>query len=171
MVICLATSAALDAARGPHSGKGNGERGLVRRLLAGLSPAMKCSPMPFVATISWRPSSTRKFPMRLRCAKPGSAGCAELPDAADKRKTAVGSSAGLQLDPAAHKAGRLQCRRGPARPELQAQCNCGWSGARGGLSATKDCGPLFTLIAQCKVGHRPGRIKPRMQKRRPKPYP
>jgi IS4 transposase len=40
-----------------------------------------------------------------------------------------------------------------------------------GLSATKDCGPLFTLIAQCKVGNRPGRIEPRMRKRRPKPYP
>jgi hypothetical protein len=30
---------------------------------------------------------------------------------------------------------------------------------------------LFTLIAQCKVGHRPGRIEPRMRKRRPKSYP
>ena len=40
-----------------------------------------------------------------------------------------------------------------------------------GLSATKDCGRLFTLIAQCKVGNRAGRIEPRMRKRRPKPYP
>ena len=40
-----------------------------------------------------------------------------------------------------------------------------------GLSATKDSGRLFTLIAQCKVGNRPGRIEPRMRKRRPKPYP
>ena len=40
-----------------------------------------------------------------------------------------------------------------------------------GLSATNDCQRLFTLIAQCKVGHRPGRIEPRMRKRRPKPYP
>jgi Transposase DDE domain len=40
-----------------------------------------------------------------------------------------------------------------------------------GLSATMDCGRLFTLIAQCRVGHRPGRIEPRMRKRRPKPYP
>ena len=38
MVICLATGAALDAAIGPHSGKGSGELGLVRRLLAGFSP-------------------------------------------------------------------------------------------------------------------------------------
>ncbi len=40
-----------------------------------------------------------------------------------------------------------------------------------GLSATKDSQRLLTLIAQCKVGHRPGRIEPRMRKRRPKPYP
>ena len=40
-----------------------------------------------------------------------------------------------------------------------------------GLSATKDEGRLFTLIAQCEVGNRPGRIAPRMRKRRPKPYP
>ena len=40
-----------------------------------------------------------------------------------------------------------------------------------GLSATNDCGRLFRLIAQCTVGNRPGRIEPRMRKRRPKPYP
>ncbi len=40
-----------------------------------------------------------------------------------------------------------------------------------GLSATNDGGRLFTLIAQCSVGYRPGRIEPRMRKRRPKPYP
>lgn len=66
----------------------------------------------------------------------------------------------------------------------QAACNAGvdprslsfkhtvqlWTewGARG-LSATKDSQRLFTLIAQCKVGHRPGRIEPRMRKRRQNP--
>ena len=40
-----------------------------------------------------------------------------------------------------------------------------------GMSATADAGCLFTLIAQSRVGHRPGRIEPRMRKRRPKPYP
>ena len=40
-----------------------------------------------------------------------------------------------------------------------------------GISATKDDGHLFTLIAQCRVGNRRGRIEPRMRKRRPKPYP
>ena len=37
--------------------------------------------------------------------------------------------------------------------------------------ATKDDGHLFTQIAQCRVGKRPGRIEPRMRKRRPKSYP
>ncbi|NDZ12728.1 IS4 family transposase [Variovorax sp. WS11] len=40
-----------------------------------------------------------------------------------------------------------------------------------GLCAAKDNQRLFALIAQSKVGHRPGRIEPRMRKRRPKPYP
>ena len=40
-----------------------------------------------------------------------------------------------------------------------------------GLSANNDCGRLFVLIAQCRVGHRPGRIEPRMRKRRPKSFP
>jgi hypothetical protein len=40
-----------------------------------------------------------------------------------------------------------------------------------GLSPMHDDQRLFTLIVQCKVGHRPGRIEPRMRKRRPKPYP
>lgn len=40
-----------------------------------------------------------------------------------------------------------------------------------GLSATKDCNRLFTLIAQRPLPYRPGRIEPRMRKRRPKPYP
>ncbi|MGB5454020.1 MAG: hypothetical protein WBN00_18165, partial [Sedimenticolaceae bacterium] len=30
---------------------------------------------------------------------------------------------------------------------------------------------LFQLIAQVRVGHRPGRLEPRARKRRPKPYP
>ena len=40
-----------------------------------------------------------------------------------------------------------------------------------GLRAAADTGCLFTLIAQSRAGHRPGRIEPRMRKRRPKPYP
>ena len=40
-----------------------------------------------------------------------------------------------------------------------------------GLCSASDRQRLFALIAQRKVGHRPGRIEPRMRKRRPKPYP
>ena len=38
MVVCLATGAALDAAIGPHQGKGGGELGLVRQMLDSLHP-------------------------------------------------------------------------------------------------------------------------------------
>ena len=38
VVMCLASGVALDAAIGPHQGKGSGELGLVRRLLEGFSP-------------------------------------------------------------------------------------------------------------------------------------
>lgn len=40
-----------------------------------------------------------------------------------------------------------------------------------GLSAATDDGRLFKLIAMLRVGNRPGRIEPRMRKRRPKSYP
>jgi hypothetical protein len=38
-------------------------------------------------------------------------------------------------------------------------------------SAARHTADLLRLIAQIKVGDRPGRIEPRMRKRRPKPYP
>jgi hypothetical protein len=40
-----------------------------------------------------------------------------------------------------------------------------------GLTATLDRALLFALIAQSKVANRPGRVEPRMRKRRPKSYP
>ena len=39
-----------------------------------------------------------------------------------------------------------------------------------GMSASQDDDLLFRLIAQFQVGQRPGRIEPRLRKRRPKPY-
>jgi hypothetical protein len=39
-----------------------------------------------------------------------------------------------------------------------------------GLGMSADA-TLLSLIAQSKVGHRPGRIEPRQRKRRPKPFP
>jgi hypothetical protein len=40
-----------------------------------------------------------------------------------------------------------------------------------GLSNKNDRQRLFASIAQSEVGHRPGRIEPRMRRRRPKPSP
>lgn len=40
-----------------------------------------------------------------------------------------------------------------------------------GMSSRKKRQQLFALIAQCLVGNRPGRVEPRVRKRRPKPYP
>src|ERR1017187_10532483 len=37
--------------------------------------------------------------------------------------------------------------------------------------APEDTAALFRLIAQVRVGNRPGRIKPRLVKRSPKPFP
>lgn len=40
-----------------------------------------------------------------------------------------------------------------------------------GVDRDADLATLFRLIAQPRVGHRPGRLEPRMKKRRPKSYP
>ena len=45
----------------------------------------------------------------------------------------------------------------------------GWQFKR--LANEEDTLQLFALIAQRRIGNRPGRIEPRMRKRRPKPYP
>lgn len=47
-----------------------------------------------------------------------------------------------------------------------------WSGRQSkGSSVREATAQLFALIAQRRIGNRPGRIEPRMRKRRPKPYP
>jgi hypothetical protein len=45
-----------------------------------------------------------------------------------------------------------------------------WSGKQFLSDAQEDTATLFFLIAQIRVGNRPGRIEPRAVKRRPKPY-
>jgi len=45
-----------------------------------------------------------------------------------------------------------------------------WSGKLG-LSSGGSCDLFFALIAERKVGSRPGRVEPRTVKRRPKPFP
>ena len=46
-----------------------------------------------------------------------------------------------------------------------------WGHYRSGVADTDNIGDLFVLIAQQRVGDRPGRIEPRAIKRRPKPFP
>lgn len=46
-----------------------------------------------------------------------------------------------------------------------------WGHCRIGATDTRKIGDIFILIAQQKVGDRPGRIEPRAIKRRPKPFP
>ena len=46
-----------------------------------------------------------------------------------------------------------------------------WTAHGGGLHTEKVRCSLLVLIAQQRVGDRPGRIEPRALKRRPKPYP
>jgi hypothetical protein len=46
-----------------------------------------------------------------------------------------------------------------------------WSQRQFLSDAKEDTTTLFLLIAQIRVGERPGRVEPRAVKRRPKPYP
>lgn len=261
MVICLATGAALDAAIGPHSGKGSGELGLVRGLLEGFSPgdvmladALYCNYFLIAAQMAagvdvlFEQNGSRITDFRrgqslgtrdhiVRWPKPSARPewmtpeqYARAPDELTLREVKVAHQVlvttlldhrrvskddlsalyarrwNVELDLRNLKTTTgmdvLSCQTPQMNEKqlwvhllaynvirllmAQAACNANvdprslsfkhtvqlWTEwvARG-LSATKDCQRLFTLIAQCRVGHRPGRIEPRMRKRRPKPYP
>ena len=261
MVICLATGAALDVAVGPHSGKGSGELGLVRRLLEGFRPgdvmladALYCNyfliatlmaagvdvlfeqngsritdfrrgqslstrdhlvrwPKPAVRPEWMTPEQYARFPdeLTLREAKVAhQVLVTTLLDHSQVGKDDLSAlyarrwnvELGLRNLKTTTGMDVLSCQT-PAMNEkqlwvhllaynvirllmAQAASNAGidprelsfkhtvqlWTEwVSRGLPATKDCGRLFTLIAQCRVGNRPGRIEPRMRKRRPKPYP
>lgn len=261
MVICLATGAALDAAIGPHSGKGSGELGLVRGLLEGFRPgdvmladALYCNYFLIATQMAAgvdvlfeqhgsritdfrRGQSLGKRDHIVRWPKPAARPewmtpeqYARAPDELTLREVKVDHQVLVTtlLDHrrvSKDELSELYARRWNVELDLrnlktttgmdvlscqtpqmnekqlwvhllaynvirllmaQAACNAGidprglsfkhtlqlWTEwvARG-LSATIDSERLFTLIAQCKVGHRPGRIEPRMRKRRPKPYP
>ena len=261
MVICLATGAALDAAIGPHRGKGSGELALVRRLLEGfrlgdvmLADALYCNYF-LIATLMaagvdvlFEQNGSRITDFRrgqslgtrdhiVRWPKPAARPewmtpeqYAHSPDELTLREVKVAHQVLVTTLLDHRRVGKddlseLYARRWNVELDLrnlktttgmdvlscqtpqmnekqlwvhllaynvirllmaQAACNAGvdprslsfkhavqlWTEwvARG-LSATKDCHRLFTLIAQSRVGHRPGRIEPRMRKRRPKPYP
>jgi Transposase DDE domain len=260
MVICLATGAALDAAIGPHRGKGSGELGLVRGLLEGFCPgdvmladALYCNyfliatQMAAGVDVLFEQNGSRITDFRrgqslgtrdhvVRWPKPPRPEWmtpeqyARAPDEITLREVKVAHQV-LVTTMLEHRRvskddlSELYARRWNVELDLrnlktttgmdvlscqtpqmndkqlwvhllaynvirllmaQAACNAGvdprdlsfkhtvqlWTEwVSRGLSATKDCQRLFTLIAQSKVGHRAGRIEPRMRKRRPKPYP
>ena len=261
MVICLATGAALDVAVGPHSGKGSGELGLVRRLLEGFSPgdvmladALYCNYFLIASLVGagvdvlFEQNGARITDFRrgqslgtrdhiVRWSKPAARPewmtpeqYASFPDELTVREVKVAHKVLVTtlLDHrqvSKNDLSELYARRWNVELDLrnlktttgmevlscqtpqmnekqlwvhllaynvirllmaQAASHAGvdprelsfkhtvqlWTEwVSRGLSATKDCGRLFTLIAQCRVGNRPGRIEPRMRKRRPKPYP
>jgi Transposase DDE domain len=261
MVICLATGAALDAAIGPHQGKGSGELGLVRRLLEGFEPgdvmladALYCNYFLIAALMAqgvdvlFEQNGSRITDFRrgqslgtrdhiVRWPKPVS--CpqwmtseqyASAPDELMLREVKVahqvlvttlhdhrrvskadlsalyGRRWSVELDLRNLKTTTGMDVLGCQTPQMnekqlwvhllaynvirllmaQAACDANveprslsfkhtvqlwieWT-ARG-LCSASDRKRLFESIAQCKVGHRPGRVEPRMRKRRPKPYP
>jgi len=261
MVICLATGAALDMAVGPHSGKGTGELGLVRRLLKGFRPgdvmladALYCNyfliaalmgagvdvlfeqngsritdfrrgqslgtrdhlvhwPKPAARPEWMTPEQYAGFPDELTVREARVAHQVLVTTLLDHRQISKDDLSELyaqrwnvELDLRNLKTTTgmdvLSCQTPQMNDKqlwvhllaynvirllmAQAACNAGvdprglsfkhtvqlWTEwVSRGLSTTKDCGRLFTLIAQCRVGNRPGRIEPRMRKRRPKPYP
>ena len=261
MVICLATGAALDAAMGPHSGKGTGELALVRSLVGGLCPgdvmladALYCNYFLIAILMSagvdvlFEQNGSRITDFRrgqsldtrdhlVRWTKPAkrpdwmtSEQYANFPDELTVREVKVAHQilVTTMLDHrrvSKNDLSMLYARRWNVELDLrnlktttgmdvlscqtpqmnekqlwvhllaynvirvlmaQAACNAGveprdlsfkhtvqlWTEwFPRGLSAMKDCGRMFALIAQCRVRARPGRIEPRMRKRRPKPYP
>ena len=261
MLICLATGAALDAAIGPHSGKGTGELGLVRSLLGGFSPgdvmladALYCNyfliatlmsagvdvlfeqngsritdfrrgqslgtrdhivrwPKPAARPEWMTPEQYAHFPDELTVREVKVAHQILVTTLLDQRRVSKADLSALyarrwnvELDLRNLKTTTgmdvLSCQTPQMNEKqlwvhllaynvirllmAQAACNAGvdprelsfkhtvqlWTEwVSRGLSAMKDCGRMFALIAQCRVRKRPGRIEPRMRKRRPKPYP
>jgi hypothetical protein len=261
MVICLATGAALDAAIGPHSGKGTGELGLVRSLLAGFSPgdvmladALYCNyfliatlmaagvdvlfeqngaritdfrrgqslgprdhivrwPKPAACPEWMTPEQYARFPAEITLREVKVGRQVLVTTLLDHRKVTKDDLSALyarrwnvELDLRNLKTTTgmdvLSCQTPQMNEKqlwvhllaynvirllmAQAACNAGidprelsfkhtvqlWTEwVSRGLSATKDGGRLFVLIAQRRVGNRSGRMEPRMRKRRPKPYP
>ena len=261
MVICLATGAALDAAIGPHQGKGSGELGLVRQVLGSLHPgdvmladALYCnyfliaSLMATGVDVLFEQNGSRTTDFRrgqslgtrdhiVRWPKPATRPqwmtheqYENAPDEIVLRECKVGHQVlvttlldhrrvskddlrqlyarrwNVELDLRNLKTTTgmdvLRCQTPQMNDKqlwvhllaynvirllmAQAASNADvdprnlsfkhtvqlwtqWVAC--GLSATHDSGRLFALIAQCQVGNRPGRIEPRMRKRRPKPYP
>ncbi len=262
-VICLSTGAVIDAAMGPHAGKGSSELGLLRRLGTAFSPgdvmladAFYCNYFLIAALIAsgvdvlfeqngarhtdfrrgtavgsrdhlvhWAKSKTRpewmsaeqyaEFPDELTVREVKVDGQILVTTMLDARKVRKGAldklyarrwNVELDLRNIKTTLGMevLRCHT-PSMIEkelwvnllaynlirllmAQAACNAGmhprelsfkhtvqlwteWTSQRLGSNSEAHNATLFRLIAQLKVGNRPGRIEPRVRKRRPKPYP
>ena len=262
-VICLSTGAVLDAAMGPHAGKGSSELGLWRRLGAAFSPgdvmladAFYCNYF-LIATllavgvdVLFKQNGARITDFRrgealgrrdhlVRWSKPKARPpwmtppqYEAFPDEITVREVKVEGQVLVttMLDPRQVRKGELdklyarrwnveldlrhikttlgmevlRCQTPPMiEKELwvnllaynlirlimaQAALNADvhprelsfkhtvqlwteWTSQRLGSDSEARNATLFRLIAQLKVGNRPGRIEPRARKRRPKPYP
>lgn len=258
-VICLATGAALDAAMGPHAGKGSGEISLLRGLLGNfeagdvmLADALYCNYFLIAELIErdvdvvFKQNGARitdfrhglwlgprdhlvhwSRPKRPEWMTPEQYACvpqeiclreakvdhqvlvttigdarsvskAELSQLYARRwnveldlrnlKTTTGMAVlscqtpqmnekQLWVHLLAHNVIRLLMAQAAAKAGVEPrglsfkhtlQLWIEWN-ARG-MSASQDDDLLFRVIAQFQVGQRPGRIEPRLRKRRPKPY-
>lgn len=261
MVVCLATGAALDMAVGPYSGKGSGELGLVRGLLAGCCPgdvmladALYCNYFLIAALqgagvdVLFEQNGVRRTDFRrgkslgtrdhlVHWPKPAARPewmtpeqYQAFPDALTVREAKVNHQVlvttlrdharvskddlsalyarrwNIELDLRnlktttgmdvlscqtpqmnekqlwvhllAYNAIRLLMAQAASKAGVDprelsfkhtVQLWTEWVSR--GLSTVNIDARLLTLIAQCRVANRPGRLEPRMRKRRPKPYP
>ena len=261
VVVCLATGAALDAAIGPHQGKGSGELSLVRQLLGSfhrgdvmLADALYCNyfllatlmaagvdvlmaqngsritdfrrgrslgtrdhivrwPKPVARPLWMTPQQYAQLPEEIELREVKVAHQVLVTTLVDHRRVSKDELSALfarrwhvELDLRNLKTtcgmDVLRCQTPQMNDKqlwvhllaynairllmAQAASHAGvdprglsfkhtlqlclqWT-ARS-MSPRENRTTLLALIAQCKVGHRPGRIEPRMRKRRPKPYP
>jgi len=107
------------------------------------------------------------------CALASSVPCnARRRSTSDDQKGNLGVPVGLQCDPA-HD-GAISCAMDIASRTISFKhCAQLWQIAKLLIDTASETQlqELLLLMAQQRVGHRPGRIEPRAIKRRPKPYP
>jgi Transposase DDE domain len=261
VVMCLATGAALDAAIGPHQGKGSGELGLVRQLLGSfqrgdvmLADALYCNyfllatlmaagvdvlvaqngsritdfrrgrslgkrdhivrwPKPAARPLWMTAQQYAQFPQEIELREVKVAHQVLVTTLVNHRRVSKDALSALfarrwhvELDLRnlkttcgmdvlrcqtpqmndkqlwvhllAYNAIRLLMAQAASHADVDprglsfkhtVQLWTQWTAHA--ISGKANWQTLLALIAQCKVAHRPGRIEPRMRKRRPKPYP
>jgi len=97
----------------------------------------------------------------------------QLQNPADVREGVLGIPAGVHLIRLLMAEAAWQAEVLPRQLSFKhtLQIWVAWSQRQFLSNAKEDTASLFILIAQLRVGKRPGRIEPRAVKRRPKPYP